>query len=87
MSEKKKPMRKCVVTGERVYKMDLLRIVKTKDGKVFVDESSKANGKGVYIKKDNDVLKKAKAKKMLERALETKDLSNIYEEIEKTINK
>ena len=63
MSIKKIPLRKCVVTQERLPKKDLLRIVKNNEGEVFVDLSSKANGRGAYIKKDIDVLNKAKKSK------------------------
>ena len=56
---KKIPLRKCVVTQERLPKKDLLRIVKNNEGEVFVDLSSKANGRGAYIKNDIEVLEKA----------------------------
>ena len=46
---KKIPLRKCVVTQERLPKKELLRIVKNNEGNVFVDLSSKANGRGAYI--------------------------------------
>ena len=49
---KKIPLRKCVVTQERLPKKELLRIVKNNEGQVFVDLTSKANGRGAYIKKD-----------------------------------
>ena len=67
---KKIPLRKCVVTQERLPKKDLLRIVKNNEGEVFVDLSSKANGRGAYIKKDVAVLELAMKNKNLERALE-----------------
>ena len=57
---KKIPLRKCVVTQERLPKKDLLRIVKNNEGEVFADLSSKANGRGAYIKKDVEVLKPLK---------------------------
>ena len=48
---KKIPLRKCVVTQERLPKKELLRIVKNNEGQVFVDLTSKANGRGAYIKR------------------------------------
>ena len=47
---KKIPLRKCVVTQERLPKKDLLRVVKNNEGEVMVDLSGKANGRGAYIK-------------------------------------
>lgn len=82
---KKIPLRRCVVTKEQLPKIELLRIVKNKENEVFVDLTGKANGRGAYIKKDVTVLKTAKDKKILERALETQINEAIYEEIEKVI--
>ena len=83
---KKIPMRRCVVTNESFPKKELLRIVKNKEGEVKVDTTSKANGKGAYIKKDLSVLELAKKRNSLERALETKISEDIYLEIERVIN-
>ena len=82
---KKIPLRRCVVTKEQLPKADLLRIVKNKENEVFVDLTGKANGRGAYIKKDVNVLKTAKDKKILERALETQINEVVYEETEKVI--
>ena len=82
---KKIPVRKCVVTQERLPKKDLLRIVKNNEGEVFVDLSSKANGRGAYIKKDLEVLEKAIKTKSLERALECNIPANVYDRIKKVI--
>lgn len=35
--EKKIPLRKSLVSGEIIDKRDLLRIVKTKEGEIFID--------------------------------------------------
>jgi predicted RNA-binding protein YlxR (DUF448 family) len=82
---KKIPLRRCVVTKEQLPKGELLRIVKNKENEVFVDLTGKANGRGAYIKKDVNVLKTAKDKKILERALETQINEDLYVEIEKVI--
>lgn len=82
---KKIPLRKCVVTQERLPKKELLRIVKNNEGEVFADLSSKANGRGAYIKKDLEVLEKAIKNKSLERALECTIPANVYDRIRKII--
>ena len=82
---KKIPLRRCVVTKEQLPKSELLRIVKNKENEIFVDLTGKANGRGAYIKKDVNVLKSAKDKKILERALESQISEEVYEEIEKVI--
>jgi len=86
MKNKKIPMRSCVITREKLPKAELLRIVKTPDGIVVADTSGKLNGRGAYIKRDKDVLEKAKKSKVLERILEIEIPMDVYDEIEKIIN-
>lgn len=80
-------LRTCVVNKEQFEKKDLLRVVKNKEGLIFVDETGKANGRGAYIKKDLETLELAKKNKALDRALETTISDEVYEEIEKIIKK
>ena len=82
---KKVPLRKCVVTQERLPKKELLRVVKNNEGQVFCDLSGKANGRGAYIKKDLAVLELAKKNKNLERALECTISEEVYQRIQKAI--
>ena len=56
MKTRKIPLRSCVVTGEKLDKRELLRIVRSKDGEVKVDLTGKMNGRGAYIKRDLAVL-------------------------------
>lgn len=78
---KKIPERTCVVTKEKTLKKDLLRVVRDKDGKVFVDLTGKANGRGAYLKKDEEVIKKARETKILEHILEVSISDDIYEKM------
>ncbi len=82
MKVKKIPMRSCVVTHEKCEKKDLIRIVRTPDGQVLIDdEKGKTNGRGAYLKKDLEVIKKAEANKILDRVLEVMVPPEIYEEL------
>ena len=85
LKNRKIPMRSCVVTREKLPKVELLRIVKNTDGNVVPDVSGKINGRGAYIKKDIAVLEKAIKSKVLERQLETTISMDVYEEIRKVI--
>ena len=87
MKTRKIPLRTCVITKEQLPKQELLRIVRTKEGEVLVDETGKANGRGAYIKKDIDVLEKAIKGKILEKKLEISIDDSIYEKIRKIIEK
>ena len=71
MKTRKIPLRTCVVTKEQLPKQELLRIVRTKEGEILVDETGKLNGRGAYIKKDIEVLEKAIKSHALEKKLET----------------
>lgn len=82
---KKIPLRRCVVTKEQLPKSELLRIVKDKEGNITFDITGKSSGRGAYIKKDIEVLKKAKDKKILERVLEAKINDEVYKNIEEVI--
>lgn len=82
---KKIPMRSCVVTGEKCEKKELIRVVRDNTGRVFVDLTGKANGRGAYLKRDIDVIKKARMNKILDRRLEVSVDVSIYEELEKMI--
>jgi len=78
---KKIPYRTCVVTGEKLEKKDLIRVVRTPEGNVIVDESGKCNGKGAYLKKDLAVFDKAEKSKVLNRKLEVDVPVSIYNEL------
>lgn len=80
MKMKKIPMRTCVITKEKCEKRDLLRIVRTPLGDVILDPTGKANGRGAYLKRDKEVIKKAKTSKILERILEVNIPDSVYED-------
>ncbi len=81
MKIRKIPMRMCVVTRERFPKNELIRVVKTPEGSIIVDETGKANGRGAYLKKDKEVFLKAQKSKILDRQLETNVPSEIFEQL------
>lgn len=85
MKVKKIPMRMCSVTRERFPKQELLRVVRTPEDEVKVDLMGKLNGHGAYIKKDLEILEKAKKSKALVRCLEIEVPDSIYTEIEEII--
>lgn len=87
MKNKKIPLRTCIVTKENLPKSELLRIVRTPDGDIEVDETGKLNGRGAYIKKDLSVLESLQKSKLLEKKLECKIENSVYEQIKKIIEK
>lgn len=83
---KKIPMRRCLATNESLPKKELLRIVRTPEGEIKVDETGKLNGKGAYIKRSIEALEIVKKKNLLARVLETQVNDDVYMEIERVIN-
>ncbi|MGB0174841.1 MAG: RNase P modulator RnpM [Acholeplasmataceae bacterium] len=86
MKIKKIPMRTCVVTKQKEVKERLLRVTKTKEQVVSVDLTGKAHGRGAYITKDIDIIKKARQKKILDKALDVNIPSVIYDKLEALCN-
>lgn len=82
---RKVPLRKCVVSNERLEKKQLLRVVKTKENTFFVDLTGKANGRGAYVKKDKTVILKAQKGKLLNKVFDTTVPDSIYEELLNTL--
>jgi len=83
---RKVPLRKCVATQEQLPKKELIRIVRTPEKQVIVDESGKANGRGAYLKKSIDAIDIAQKKKILNRALNVEVADEIYDELRKLVN-
>lgn len=82
---RKTPMRKCVVTNEHWPKKDLIRIVRTTEGKIEIDPTGRKNGRGAYMKLDSEVIALAEKKKILNRVFETEVPGEIYEELRQLI--
>ena len=78
---KKVPQRKCIVCQDRDNKKELMRIVKNKEGEIFIDLTGKANGRGAYICKDSECLKKAIKSKALNRAFKMEVPDEEYEKL------
>lgn len=82
---KKIPLRTCVISKEKLPKQELIRVVRTPEGEIIIDESGRANGRGAYLKKDINVIENAKKTKALNRHLETNIPDSIFEELIKIV--
>ena len=76
---KKLPQRTCMGCNEKKDKKDLIRIVKNKNGEISIDKTGKQEGRGAYICNKVECLDKVIKSKRLEKVLETKISSEIYE--------
>lgn len=81
MKKRKTPERKCIVTGEMFPKKELIRVVRNKDGEVFVDPTGKKNGRGAYLSRHPDVIGRAEETNILKSHLKADVDAAIYQEL------
>ena len=74
--------RMCICCRQMKDKRDLLRVVKNKEGDIFVDTTGKKNGRGAYVCKDSECLKKLKKNKVLNKAFKCNVQDEVYSLIE-----
>ena len=78
---KKIPSRTCIGCGTQKSKTELIRIVKTQSGEIKLDKTGKLPGRGAYICKDSECLKKAIKTKALNRAFKVEVSDEVYEKL------
>ncbi len=86
MTPKKQPLRQCTGCGEMKPKRELVRIVKTPEGKIMLDRSGRLNGRGAYICHSAECYKKCVKSKRLERAFSVAIPESVNEQILKELN-
>lgn len=85
-TNKRVPKRHCTGCGACKEKKELLRVVRTPDGNVVTDLTGKASGRGAYICKNPECLKKA-LKGKLARSLECVLPPEVQDELLKQVKK
>lgn len=78
---KKIPLRMCISCREMQPKSNLIRVVKTKDNKVLIDESKKMDGRGAYVCKNEQCIKLIEKKKTLNRAFKMNLDQEVYDKL------
>ena len=64
-------------------KNELMRVIKTPDGEIVLDRGGRQNGRGAYLCKKIECLRKARKNKALERSFKQSISEEIYESLEK----
>ncbi len=80
---KKTPRRQCVGCGEMKDKKELIRILRTPEGEFTLDLTGRKNGRGAYLCRSAECLKKAEKNKGLERSFKMTIPKEVYEALEK----
>lgn len=78
---KTEPQRKCTGCDEMIGKNGLIRIVRDKEGNIFLDPTGKKNGRGVYICKNMKCFEAARKKKAFERSLKCRIPDEVYNDL------
>ena len=84
---RKQPERRCTGCGEHFPKNTLVRILRTPEGEIVLDTTGKRSGRGAYICKNADCLKKARRSRRIEQSLEASISPEIYEKLEVEIDR
>ena len=82
IQEKKQPQRKCVGCGEKKDKKELIRIVRTPEGKVVLDATGKVSGRGAYMCPSVKCITRVKNSKRLGFVLNTEVDEGVYQALE-----
>ncbi len=81
MKVKKVPQRKCVGCGEMKSKKELIRVVRSPEGDISLDQSGKKAGRGAYVCPDKECITKAYKGHRLEKALEKQVNDDVYKRL------
>jgi predicted RNA-binding protein YlxR (DUF448 family) len=86
MTVKKVPLRRCAGCSEQKSKKEFVRVVRTPEGDIILDDTGKANGRGAYLCKNGECVELAQKKRRLEGALKTKVPPELFAELERIIS-
>ena len=78
---KRQRPRTCVLCREEAPKRALIRLVRSPEGTVYIDEKGKLPGRGAYLCARVECLEKAKKNNSLARSLKTAVPSGLYEQL------
>ena len=86
MEQKKKiPLRQCVGCVEKKPKGELLRVVRSPEGEIFLDKTGRKNGRGVYLCTSVKCFNKARKSGKLAKHLECEIPEEVYAALEAEI--
>ena len=84
---KKVPLRKCIGCQEMKNKKEMMRILKTAENEIVLDTTGRKNGRGAYLCFSRECFEKAVKSKGLERSLKMAIPKDVYETLEKEMEK
>jgi predicted RNA-binding protein YlxR (DUF448 family) len=89
MKVRKKPVRTCLGCGQEADKRELVRVVRSPEGDVSLDETGKANGRGAYVHPRLECFEAAARKRRFDHALRVnlkeEDVERIRRDLERLL--
>ncbi len=82
LKARKIPLRMCIACRELKEKREMLRVVKNAEGKIFLDFSWKAAGRGAYICNNPECVSKLKKGRLLNKVFSCAVDDDVYTAIE-----
>ena len=82
---KKIPVRQCLGCNEHKPKREMLRMVRSPEGEISLDFVGKKSGRGAYICKDLQCLKKARKSRRIDKNLECSIPEAVYDAMEEEL--
>jgi hypothetical protein len=78
-------MRMCTGCGQMKPKRELVRVVKNQEGEISLDLTGKKAGRGAYVCRDIECLKKARKARRLEKAFSCRIPEEVYDRMEEAL--
>ena len=79
---KNEPKRLCLSCRQMKDKRELTRVVKNSAGEIFLDFSMKAAGRGAYVCKAEECVKRLKKQRLLNKVFSAPVGDDVYERVE-----
>lgn len=76
---KKVPLRQCIGCREMKPKGELIRVVRSPEGEISIDDAGRKPGRGAYVCRSSDCLRRAQKSRALERAFSQKISDEVYD--------
>ena len=83
--QRKIPERQCLGCNGHRPKKELLRVVRTPEGEILLDFTGKKSGRGAYICRDVECLKKARRSGRIGRSLDVTIPEEVYDRMEREL--
>lgn len=80
--QRKIPERQCLGCNSHKPKKELLRVVRTPEGEILLDFTGKKSGRGAYICRDVECLRKARRSGRIGRSLDVTVPEEVFDRME-----